>query len=116
MTQPTSGRRARPATDRGSGSTKTAGPAESGEVRAALEETITVLKTMGRIEPIDAARIQILRSMADSLDVKPWNSQMWHEYRDALEAVMADGDDEGELGVLLASLQAPVRDSETPGT
>lgn len=66
---------------------------------------------MGRLEAIDEARVQMLRSMADALDAKPYNSQMWREYREALERVIADGDDGGGIAALLESLRSPVGDT-----
>ena len=66
---------------------------------------------MGRLEAIDAARIQILRSLADAVDVKPHSPQMWREYRDALEELIAGGDPE-ELPDLLAELRSDVGDTQ----
>ena len=66
---------------------------------------------MGRLEKIDAATVEMLRSMADALDTKPWNSQMWREYRETIEGLRAGGNDDADLqAALLAELQAPVRD------
>ena len=77
----------------------------------AFERTLAVLVLAGRIEEIDAARVQALRSMAASLDEKPFNSQMWREYREALEGLTTDDANDGALEALLAELSAPVRDS-----
>lgn len=68
---------------------------------------------MGRLEKVDSARVQMLRSMADALDVKPFNSQMWREYRESIEELMTSGSESDDLAALLADLQAPVRDPET---
>ena len=68
------------------------------------------LDRIGRLEPIDAARVQMVRSMADSLDDRPNNSQMWHEYRETVEGLIASGDDGSELDAVLEKLRAPVRD------
>lgn len=68
---------------------------------------------MGRIEEVDAARVQMLRSMAEALDSKPYNSQMWKEYREALWELTADGDDADSIADLLDHLRGEVRDEET---
>lgn len=66
---------------------------------------------MGRLEEIDAARIQILRSLADAVDSKPHSPQMWREYRDALEELIEGGDPE-DLPDLLAELRADGSDTQ----
>lgn len=78
----------------------------------AMERTLSALEEMGRLEDVDAARVQALRSMAAALDMKPFNSQMWREYREALEALTNDDSDSGALESLLAELSAPVRDKK----
>jgi hypothetical protein len=72
--------------------------------------TLAELERIGRLEPVDAARVQMVRSMADSLDQRPNNSQMWHEYRETVRGLIASGDDGGELDAALARLRAPVHD------
>ncbi len=62
---------------------------------------------MGRIEKVDAAAVQMLRSMADSLDAKPFNSQMWKEYRETLGELTADGDGSDAIADLLTALRNP---------
>lgn len=78
---------------------------------AAAETTLDELERAGRFERVDAARVQAIRSMARALDLNPFNSQMWAEYREALERLMADDSDDGSLAALLDELRAPVRDS-----
>ncbi|MGH2596126.1 MAG: hypothetical protein ACRDH7_09205 [Actinomycetota bacterium] len=82
----------------------------NGDNRKAFEATLRELTRMGRVETVDAARVQMLRTMADTLDQRPFNAQMWKEYGEALERVTADRDDGGKLAELIASLQAPIRD------
>ena len=77
---------------------------------AAISETLSELKRLGRLEKIDAARVQALRSMAGALDQNPFNSQMWREYREAIEVLTADDSDPGSIDDLLDELSAPVRD------
>jgi len=76
----------------------------------AMEQTLAALGSAGRIEDVDAARVQALRSMAEALDAKPFNSQMWREYREALEGLTANDSDDGALAELLAELSSPVLD------
>ena len=109
MTRSTSGRAARGATatvSRGN----PADPPASGENRLAAERTLAELERIGRLEAVDAARVQMIRSMADSLDARPNNSQMWHEYRETVEGLISSGDDGAEIDAVLARLRAPVHD------
>lgn len=113
MTQRTSAPRVRLAT---AGTTGPKSPSDdppaSGEVRAALEVTLAEMGRMGRIETIDAARVQLLRLQADQLDTTSRkNSQMHREFREALGDLLADGDDGSNLDELLAELRAEVRDT-----
>ena len=87
--------------------TVTADRPAHGENRKAAEVTLKELKRMGRVEKIDAAAVQMLRSMADSLDAKPYNSQMFKEYRETLGELTADGDGSDQIADLLAALRDP---------
>jgi hypothetical protein len=82
----------------------------------AIAETLAELKRLGRVEKIDAAAVQALRSMAAALDQNPFNSQMWREYREAIEVLTADDSDPGSIDDLLDELSAPVRDTPKTGT
>ena len=73
---------------------------------AAIESTLGELERAGRLEPIDAAKVQAVRSMAAALDLNPFNSQMWREYRESLERLTADDSDDGALQALLDELSA----------
>lgn len=80
----------------------------------AIEQTLAELERMGRLERIDAAKVQALRSMAEALDLMPFNSQMWREYREAIGGLTADDRDSGAIDDLLDQLDgvpAKVRDS-----
>ena len=78
---------------------------------AAIEVTLAELERMGRLEDIDAARVQALRSMAVALDKNPFNSQMWREYREAIEGLTADdGNGDSSIDDLLDELSTSVRD------
>lgn len=77
----------------------------------AIEETLAELKRMGRLEKVDAAKVQALRSMAEALDLNPFNSQMWKEYREAIGGLTADDRGSDSIDELIDELSAPVRDS-----
>lgn len=78
----------------------------------AIEETLAELKRMGRLERIDAAKVQALRSMAEALDLNPFNSQMWKEYREAIGGLASDDSGSDSVDELLDELSAPVRDAK----
>lgn len=78
----------------------------------AMESTLAALADAGRIDEVDAARVQALRSMAAALDERPFNSQMWREYRESLEGLVANDGDDGALEALLAELSTPVLDAK----
>ena len=81
----------------------------------AMERTLEVLEGLGRLEDIDTARVQALRSMAVQLDSKPGNSQMWKVYWESLSALLeADDDADDGLAAALAQIAsaAEMGDSE----
>lgn len=84
--------------------------ANRGANRKALEKTISILHGLGRIEDIDAARVQTLRSLADELDRDASNAQMWRTYREAIEDLMGPDDNGNEIDQLIAEInsRAPV--------
>lgn len=78
---------------------------------AAIEVTLAELVRMGRLEDVDAARVQALRSIAAALDENPFNSQMWREYREAIEGLTADdGDRDDSIEDLIDELSSSIRD------
>jgi hypothetical protein len=77
--------------------------------RGQLEQTLKELRRLGRIEKIDAAAVQALRSMAFALDGDPANAALWRQYREALRELTAD-DDDGTADAALAGLFAEARD------
>lgn len=85
--------------------------APAGANALAIGTTLAELRRMGRLEKINAAQVQALRSMAEALDQNPFNSQMWKEYREAIGGLTAS-DDSGSSAVddLLNELSTPVRD------
>ena len=78
--------------------------------RGQLEQTLKELRRLGRIEKVDAAGVQALRSMALALDGDPSNAALWRQYREALRELTAD-DSDGSADAALAALYAEVRDS-----
>lgn len=91
-------------------------PAEThGPIRAALEVTIRQLTDAGRIGDVDAARVQIARTLATVLDAEPESAIMWREYRAAEKALREEAENNGDpFDQLLASLSAQIRDEEKP--
>jgi hypothetical protein len=71
--------------------------------RGQLEQTLKELRRLGRIEKIDAAAVQALRSMAFALDADPSNAALWRQYREALRELTAD-DDCGGVDAAIADL------------
>lgn len=72
-----------------------------------LEQTLRELRRLGRIEKIDAAAVQAVRSMAFALDADPANAALWRQYREALRELTAD-DDDGDIGAALGELYSEV--------
>jgi phosphoglycerate-specific signal transduction histidine kinase len=86
-----------------------------GRVRAALETTITELEAAGRLAAVDQARVEIARTLADTLDAEPLSAQLWREYRAAERHLREENDAQRDpFDDLLAHLQAQVRDEEKP--
>lgn len=83
---------------------------EPGPNTKAIEQTLAELKRMGRLEKVDAAKEQALRSMAEALDLNPFNSQMWREYREAIGGLTANDSGSDSIDDLLDELSAKVRD------
>ena len=76
----------------------------------AVEVTLAELIRMGRLEDVDTARVQALRSIAAALDENPFNAQMWHEYREAVKELTADDSGGGSVDDLIDELSSSVRD------
>jgi Spy/CpxP family protein refolding chaperone len=78
-----------------------------------LERTLRELRRLGRIENVDAAAVQALRSMARALDEDPSRAALWRQYREALKELTAD-DSDRSADEALAELFAEVRDAPPP--
>jgi hypothetical protein len=88
-------------------------PDTQGRNRIAADATITALRSAGRLELIDSARIAMLQTLADGVDADPVNATLWREYRaaeTALREVTDDGTD--ELAEILSRLSTAVGDAE----
>lgn len=80
---------------------------EIGPNEAALLKT---LEALGREEAIDAARNQMLRSLAKGVDLAPSKASLWAEYRQALTDFMKEADDADDS--LAAAFEALRGDAE----
>ena len=78
---------------------------------AAIGRTLAALEAAGRLEEVDAAEVQMLRSLAAAVDVRPHSPGLWQQYREALGGVRSDGGDDDDLQDLLERLSSPVGDS-----
>lgn len=79
-------------------------PVSDGGNAAAVEVTLGELERMGRLERVDAAAVQSLRSLAASVDLHPQNAALFREYREQLER-MTESDDATPAERLLAEIR-----------
>lgn len=75
----------------------------------ALEVTLQSLRDTRRLENVDEALVQALKSMAEALDRDPSNAALWRQYRETLKELTADDSDSSVAGDI-AALFATVRD------
>jgi hypothetical protein len=88
-----------------------------GRNRTAAETTIAALETHGSLGDVDAARVALVRALADAVDADPTNASLWREYRAAEQALReADDSTSDEFTRLLAALSAEMGDTETTRT
>lgn len=80
--------------------------------REAAEQTIGELVRMGRLEAVDAARVQAVRSLADAVDSGEATAAMWRQYLLALADLSRLSDDGGSADAFLEALRgaAPLGD------
>jgi hypothetical protein len=79
-------------------------PANNVEAFAA---TLAELKKLGRIETLDAAQVQLVRSLAAAVDDDPLASGLWRQYREALaDLLRADDNADQELTQALEALRS----------
>ena len=75
--------------------------------RQATETTIKALHDEGLISGVDAARVQIVRSLASLADAEPDNPVVWREYRLAEQALRKETEAHGDpFDKLLADITA----------
>lgn len=92
-------------------------PQVGGDNRRALERTLELLRFEGRLENLDAARVQMLRSVADKLDKGDQPAQLWKVYGEALEDITRKKDEPGDdLKEALAAIRGagPLGNVQTP--
>lgn len=81
----------------------------------ALNETLGVLTELCRLDRVDAAVVQALRSMAEALDLDPSNAALWGRYLGALGALLeADSDADDDLSAALAEIRGATEVGDTP--
>jgi len=76
-----------------------------GPMVAAVERTVAELERMGRVEEVDAARVEVIRQLAVTVDQRPQDARLWRELRMAIaEVVDADDRVDDDLAAALASI------------
>lgn len=85
--------------------------------RKAVESTIKALRKEGRLRVEDAAIVQMVESLADSVDLDPANASLWREFRAALDTLMRLGleekNDGDEISLIIASLRGTAEVSDS---
>lgn len=73
----------------------------------ALNATLSELYRLGRVETLDAAQVQLVRSLAAAVDADPGAAGLWRQYREALfDLLRADDDADDELAEALEALRS----------
>jgi hypothetical protein len=81
-------------------------PEVTNDNAGALEKTLACLRQAGRLEPVDAATVQGLRSLAVAVDIKPFDARLWQQYREALAEVLnADGAANDDLAEAIKAIR-----------
>jgi hypothetical protein len=75
-----------------------------------LGRTLAELRRMGRLEAVDAAWLQMARSMAKALDEDPSNAALWRQYHVVVKELVSD-DDDSSVADALKELFSEVRDA-----
>ena len=82
-------------------------PHPGGPNRKGVEQMLAILRRLGHIEDVDAARVQAVRSLADTLDFDSSNARMWQVYWDVIEDFMrADEHADSSLEQALAQIRS----------
>jgi hypothetical protein len=81
----------------------------------ALNETLSALDQLGRLERVDSAVVQALRSMASALDFDPQNAALWGRYLSALDGLLGANDDaDSDLAAALAEIRGSSEVGDSP--
>lgn len=84
----------------------------AGSNREAVDTTLKVLEDGGKLAGADVALVQLVRSLADSVDRDPQNASLWREYRGAVADLLKLGrDDSDAFTDLVNRLRTPVGDT-----
>ena len=80
---------------------------------SAIQNTILALRTAGRLELVDTARVEIARHLARQVDDHPENASLWKEYR-AAESALREGvaDENDALADLAKQFDSALRDQK----
>lgn len=82
---------------------------------AACDETLEVLRGMGRIESVDSAQVTLVRSLAEAVDAWPSNAQLWKQYREALDDLLkVDDAVDSSLADAIAAIRSAAPVGDTP--
>jgi len=82
-----------------------------GRNREATDKLVATLRSLGRIDDIDATRVMTLQALADAVDRDPFNASLWNQYRAAEVALRgSDDSDDDAYSQLLGKLSAQVGD------
>ena len=79
---------------------------------AAALVMLEAMRDLGRINPIDEARVVTLVSLAEAVDRDPGNASLWREYRAAEAALREFDDGADDYADLLDALSAKAADPE----
>lgn len=72
---------------------------------AAIQILIETLYSMGRLEKVDSARVEICRLLARAVDKNPENANLWRQYREAEDVLRSVGSkDVEDFNAVIASI------------
>lgn len=84
----------------------------AGSNREAVDTTLKVLEEGGKLDGASQALVQLVRSLADSVDRDPQNASLWREYRGAVSDLLKLGANDGDAFTdLVTRLRSPVGDT-----
>lgn len=93
-------------------------PHDWGRNREAAEATIVELLNGGEfdgaVRGVDAAQLEVVRSLADVVDLVPGSAQLWRQYREALEGLVPKDVSSDPRHALVAELRAAMGDPAAP--